>query len=349
MMTGMMRVAEMTGLEQMRFVEKPIPQPKDNEVQIQVEYVGICGSDLHYYEAGRIGDFIVEPPFVLGHEAAGTVTAVGKNVKNLVVGDRVSLEPNVTCGECEFCRNGKYNLCPDVQFFATPPVQGVFAEYVTHPAHLCFKLPDSVSSMEGALIEPLAVGFHAAARGHAHPGLTAMVFGSGCIGIAAMLALKAYGVSEVYISDVVDIRLKKAKELGATATCNSLKQNFEEFANQVTRGKGFDLLVETSGSEIAARQAINVAKKGADIVLVGYSPSGEMTLPIGKSLDKELTFSCVFRYRNVYPAAIQAVADGRIDAKNIPSHVFEFDDLEHALYEAIHNKATVVKGVVKVR
>lgn len=343
-----MKVAEMTALEQMRFVEKDVPVPKEDEALIKVEYVGICGSDLHYYEAGRIGGFVVEPPFVLGHEASGTVVAVGGAVQHLAVGDRVALEPNVTCGKCEFCRSGEYNLCPDVQFFATPPVQGVFAEYVVHPEHLCFKLPENVSSLEGALIEPLAVGFHAAARGGAHPGQTAMVFGSGCIGLVTMMALKAYGVTKVYVSDVVSSRLEKAKELGATGVCNSKTQDFAAFAEEVTGGKGFDLLVETAGSEITARQAIAAARKGAHIVLVGYSPSGEMTLPVGQCLDKELTLDGVFRYRHVYPAAIEAVSDGRVKLKNLPTHVFDFDDLPNALHEAVHNKEVVIKGVVKI-
>lgn len=348
-MSKMMKVAEMTGLEQMRFVEKPVPTPKDNEALIQVEYVGICGSDLHYYEHGRIGDFVVEPPFVLGHEAAGVVMAVGKDVKDLAVGDRVTLEPNVTCGECEFCRSGRYNLCPDVQFFATPPVDGVFSEYVTHPAHLCFKLPSNVSSKAGALIEPLAVGFHAAVRGGAHPGQAAMVFGSGCIGLCAMLALKAHGVSKVYVSDIVNARLAKAVELGATDVCNSMEEDFFAFADRVTDGKGFDLLIETAGSEITSRQAIQTAKKGSHIVLVGYSPTGEETLPIGQALDKELTFDAIFRYRHVYPVAIEAVSSGAVDIEKLPTHVFDFDDLENALHEAIYNKTNVVKAVVKIK
>lgn len=177
-MEGKMKVAVMEGIGKMGFTERPIPTPKDDEVLVKLEYVGICGSDLHYYEHGRIGDYIVEPPFVLGHEPGGTVVEVGKDVKHLKVGDRVALEPGKTCGHCEFCKTGKYNLCPDVIFFATPPVDGVFQEYVAHEADLCFKLPDNVDTMEGALIEPLAVGFHAAKQGGAAMGQTAVVTGS---------------------------------------------------------------------------------------------------------------------------------------------------------------------------
>ena len=160
-MKGTMKVAVMNGIGKMGYTTRPIPTPKEDEVLVKLEYVGICGSDMHYYETGAIGNYVVKPPFVLGHEPGGTVVEVGSAVKHLKVGDRVALEPGKTCGHCKFCREGKYNLCPDVVFFATPPVDGVFQEYVAHEANLCFKLPDNVSTMEGALIEPLAVGFHA--------------------------------------------------------------------------------------------------------------------------------------------------------------------------------------------
>ena len=157
-MEGTMKVAVMNGIGEMGYTERPIPAPKADEVLVKLEYVGICGSDMHYYETGRIGDYVVEPPFVLGHEPGGVVVEVGADVTHLKAGDRVALEPGKTCGKCKFCREGKYNLCPDVVFFATPPVDGVFQEYVAHEADLCFKLPDNVSTLEGALIEPLAVG-----------------------------------------------------------------------------------------------------------------------------------------------------------------------------------------------
>ena len=209
-MEGTMKTAVMTDIMQAEIQERPIPQPKDDEVLVKVEYVGICGSDLHYYESGRIGDFVVKPPFVLGHEAGGTVVEVGANVKNLKVGDRVAMEPGKTCGQCEFCKSGKYNLCEDVVFFATPPVDGVFQEYVAHEAGLCFKLPDNVSTLEGALIEPLAVGMHAARQGEAKLGQTAVVTGAGCIGLVTLLSLKAMGVTKVIVVDVMETRLQNA-------------------------------------------------------------------------------------------------------------------------------------------
>lgn len=236
-MDGMMKVAIMTDIGKMDYVERPIPVPKDDEVLVKLEYVGICGSDMHYYESGAIGDFVVKPPFVLGHEPGGVVVEVGKDVHTLKVGDRVALEPGKTCGHCEFCREGKYNLCPDVQFFATPPVDGVFQEYVAHEAGLCFKLPDNVSTMEGALIEPLAVGFHAANQGGAHIGQTAVVTGAGCIGLVSMMALKAEGVSHVYVVDIMQKRLDKALELGADGVINSKEEDPVQKILSLTGGR----------------------------------------------------------------------------------------------------------------
>lgn len=347
-MNGKMKVAVMNGIGKMGFEEREIPHPKEDEVLVKLEYVGICGSDLHYYETGAIGDYVVEPPFVLGHEPGGTVVEVGENVKHLQVGDRVALEPGKTCGYCEFCEQGKYNLCPDVVFFATPPVDGVFQEYVAHEADLCFKLPDNVSTLEGALIEPLAVGFHAAIQGDAHLGQKAVVMGAGCIGLVSMMALKARGVSEVYVVDIMEKRLEKALELGASGVINGAKENVMERVKELTGGNGTDLVIETAGTEITTRQAIQMAKKGSTIVLVGYSKSGEMTLPMSLALDKELTFKTVFRYRHIYPMAIDAVASGKVNLKGIVTDIFTLDEAQKAMDYSVNNKADIVKAVIKI-
>lgn len=347
-MEGKMKTAVMLGIGEMGFEERDIPQVKDDEVLVKLEYVGICGSDLHYYETGAIGDYVVEPPFVLGHEPGGTVVEVGKNVTHLKAGDRVALEPGKTCGHCEFCKTGRYNLCPDVVFFATPPVDGVFQEYVAHEADLCFKLPNNVSTLEGALIEPLAVGFHAAIQGDAHLGQKAVVMGAGCIGLVSMMALKARGVSEVYVVDIMEKRLKKALELGADGVINGVEENVEQKIRQITDGRGVDLVIETAGTEITTRQAISIAKKGSNIVLVGYSKSGEMTLPMSLVLDKELTFKTVFRYRHIYPMAIEAVAQGKVNLKGIVTDIFDLDDVQKAMDYSVNNKTDIVKAVIRV-
>jgi L-iditol 2-dehydrogenase len=347
-MNKTMQAAIMTGIGRIEWATWPIPAVADDEVLVKIEHVGVCGSDLHYYEHGRIGGYIVDPPFVLGHEAAGVVVETGRAVTHLRIGDRVALEPGKTCGTCAFCRSGRYNLCPDVIFFATPPVDGVFQEYVAHAAALCFPLPAAVDTLSGALIEPLAVGLHAARQGGAQMGQTAVVFGAGCIGLVTLLSLRAMGLGGVTVVDVLPNRLAKARELGAAATVDASGQDAAAVLRDLTGGCGFDLAIETSGSERAAAQAIQTAQKGATVVLVGYSRSGEMSLPMSQALDKELTFKTVFRYRHLYPEAIRAVADGLINLKQIVTHTFDFANIAEALDACVHNKAEIVKAVIRV-
>lgn len=347
-MGKMMKTAVMQGIGKMELIERPVPEPKADEVLVKIEYVGICGSDLHYYESGAIGDYIVKPPFVLGHEAGGTVVKVGEDVTHLKVGDKVALEPGKTCGKCEFCREGKYNLCKDVIFFATPPVDGVFQEYAAHEAALCFKIPDNMDTMEAALIEPLAVGFHAAKQGKAQLGQTAVVFGAGCIGLVSMMACMAMGVSKVYVVDIMQNRLDKAKELGASEVINGSECNAAEKIMELTGGRGADLAIETAGTEITVNQAIHAVRKGSNIVLVGYGKSGKMNLEMSLALDKEVTFKTVFRYRHIYPMAIEAVASGKVNLKGIVTNIFTLDDIQNAMDRSVEDKANIVKSVIKI-
>lgn len=347
-MNGMMKVAVMKGIGKMQLEKRPIPQIKAHEVLVKIEDVGICGSDIHYYENGRIGDYIVHPPFVLGHECAGTVVELGSAVSSLQKGDRVALEPGITCGTCEFCKSGHYNLCPEVKFFATPPVDGVFQEYVAHPSDMCFKLPDNVSSIAGALVEPLSVGFHAVNQGNAHFGQTAVVFGAGCIGLVTLLALKARGVAKIIVVDILAKRLEKAKELGAYAVVNGREQNVLEEVMKITHQAGADIAFETAGNEISTNQCIEVVKKGSTIVLVGYSQSGTIQVQMSLALDKELTFKTVFRYCNIYPMAIESIASGIVDIEKIVTNYFDLDDVQEAMDRSMNDKANIVKSVMRI-
>lgn len=343
-----MKTAVMKAIGKIELEEREIPQPKEGEVLIKIGYVGICGSDVHYFETGAIGDFVVNPPFVLGHEAAGTVVALGEGVDSLKIGDRVAMEPGKTCGHCEFCRTGRYNLCPDVQFFATPPYDGVFQEYVAYDASMCFRLPDNVSLMEGALIEPLAVGFHAANQGGAHIGQKAVVFGSGCIGLMCLMALKAEGVTEVYVVDVIDKRLEKAMELGAAGVINSSKEDAEERIMELAGGYGVDFAIDTAGADVTINQGIRMVKPGGTIVCVGYSRSGKVTLDMSVALNKEITFRTVFRYRHIYPMAIAAVSSGLINLRNVVTDTFTLDEIQEAMVKSVNDKVNIVKAVIEV-
>ncbi|MFW6036035.1 MAG: NAD(P)-dependent alcohol dehydrogenase [Halothermotrichaceae bacterium] len=341
-----MKAAVMKEPGKMSIVERNIPEIEDNEVLVKIEHVGLCGSDLHYYEHGRIGDFVVEDPIILGHETAGRVVKVGKNTENLKEGDLVALEPGIPCGTCEFCKTGRYNLCPDVEFLATPPYDGAFAEYLAYPENMCFKLPGGMDTVEGALIEPLAVGFHAANQADAQIGETAVVLGAGCIGLVTLMSLMARGVKEVYITDLIDLRLEKAEEIGAARTLNAKDVDVVEEVMKLTDNKGADIVIDTAGSKITAQQTVDLVKRGGKIVLVGMAADPVFDYDFGKLQAKEAQLNTVFRYRNIYASAVKAVGDGTIDVKQIVTDTFGFSEIKKAFDYNIENKADTVKIVI---
>lgn len=346
-MSEMMNVAVMTEAKKMEWVQREVPMPAEGELLIKLEYVGVCGSDLHFYENGRLGNWVPDGPLVLGHEPGGIVEEVGPGVTGFQKGDRVAIEPGVPCGTCEMCKKGLYNLCPDMSFMAIPKERdGVFSEYCVHPANMCYRLPDNVDTMEGALIEPLAVGFHAAEVAGAKIGQSAVVLGCGCIGLVTIMVLKARGVNEIYAVDVIDKRLDKAKEVGATRVFQAKEENIEEFV-KLLPGKGVDLVFETAGAEFTTRQSAKLIRNGGRVVLVGMCAEPEIVVDIGSLSAKEGDLKTIFRYRNLYPTAIKAVSEGIIPLKSIVSHVFDFKDVIEGVAYNVENKSDVIKAVIK--
>lgn len=342
------RAFYMTGLNKMEVREIDVPKVKDTEVLVKMEYVGICGSDVHYLEHGSIGDFVVDGDFILGHECAGTIVEVGSAVNTLEIGDRVALEPGSTCGQCEFCKSGKYNLCPDVEFLATPPYHGCLEDYISFPANMCFKLPDNITTKEGALVEPLAVGMHAAAQGNVKLGDSVVILGAGCIGLVTLLACKAYGATDITVVDIMEKRLDYAMKLGATRIINAKNEDAIDKMNEITNGVGTDIVIETAGSEITIKQTPYIVKRGGTIVLVGLAAQDNIEFNFAKIMNKEITIKSVFRYRNIYPMAINAIAKGIIDVSGIVTHEFDFEKAQEAFDFVINNKNDVVKAVIKI-
>lgn len=338
----------MTELKKMEIREQEMPQARAHEVVVKMEYVGICGSDVHYYENGRIGDFIVQGDFMLGHECAGTVVEVGSDVQHLQIGDRVVLEPGVTCGQCEYCKSGRYNLCPDVIFLATPPVQGCLTDYIAYPANMAFKLPEQVSTREGALVEPLAVGLHAAGQGQVKLGDKVIILGSGAIGLMTIQASKAFGATEIIAVDIFDKRLEYARKMGATQIIHAKQQDVVQTVMELTDGQGVDVVFETAGSEHTISQSPYLVKRGGVIVLVGLAAKEIIPFDFMQIMGKEASIQSVFRYRNLFPAAIAAIADGRIDVQEMITHEFEFVDSEAAFNFVIEHKQDVVKAMIKL-
>lgn len=328
----MQKGAFMRGIDKMVIKEIPVPEIGKMEVLVSLEYVGICGSDVHYFHNGCCGSYKVDlsEDYMLGHECAGTIVKVGEEVERLKVGDRVALEPGITCGECEQCKSGHYNLCPDVVFLATPPVQGCNEEYIAFPENMCFKLPDNVSTKEGALIEPLSVGFYASEQGGVKTGDTVVILGSGCIGLVTLLACKAHGAGKIIVADLVEARLQKAIELGAAEVINSGKEDALKKIEELTNGRGADVVFETAGSPVTIAQTPFIVRRGGTITLVGISAKEEITYNFAQIMDKEATIKSVFRYRNIYPKAIAAVSSGAINVKGIVTHEFDLEHIQDA-------------------
>ena len=336
--------------EAMKIVVKDdakIPEISDDQVLVKMEYCGVCGSDVHFYKDGRVGDVAAPPDFVLGHEVAGEVVKIGAAVKNLKVGDKVALEPGYACGKCEYCKTGRYNLCPNVIFFADPPVQGALKEYVAHPADMCFKLPENMSTEEGAVVEPLAVGLHATALGGVGLGSDVLILGGGCIGLVTLLSAKARGASRIVVVDLYEKRLNMAKEMGATEVINAQKENVAERVEELFDGKGVYFVFEKAGAIAKIQQTPYYVKKGGTIVLVGMAAESMANYNFSQAMVKEITIKTVFRYRNLYPTAIAAISSGSIDVKKIVTNRFTFDESDLAFSTVVHDAQNVIKAVIK--
>lgn len=347
-MEGKMKVCVLTGKQSLEWVERDIPQPAEGELQIKLEYVGICGSDLHFYKEGQLANWTLDGPLALGHEPGGVVTAIGEGVEGFEIGDKVSIEPAVPCGKCEDCRRGRYNLCKNIKMLAIPHERdGVNAEYCVHDASMCYKLPDNMTTLEGAMIEPLAVGMHGVSLSNAQVGQNAIVLGSGCIGLCTVMALKARGVNEIYVADIQDKRLEKALEVGATRVFNSRRESIEEFAKTLPGG-GADLVYECAGNRVTTLQTCKLIKRGGKVTLTGVSPEPILELDIATLNAMEGTIYSVYRYRNVWPEAIAAVSAGIIPVSSIVSHQYPFEECIEAIDHALNHQDEVIKGVIKM-
>ncbi len=318
-----------------------------HDVRIAIRTVGICGSDVHYYTHGAIGPFVVRAPMVLGHEAAGIVTEVGSAVTNLQEGDRVCMEPGIPDPNSRATQLGIYNLDPAVRFWATPPVHGVLRPTVVHPAAFTFKLPASVSLAEGAMVEPLAVGMHAANKARIKPGDVALVMGAGPIGMVTALAVLAGGCSRVIMTDVQQPKLDLAATLGPITPVNVAQEDLSEVVNKMTDGWGVDIVFECSGNERAAAGVFAQLCPGGTVVFVGI-PLAPIAYSVSDAQIKEARVEHVFRYAHVYPRAIALMGSGKIDLKPLITDTFDFAESVKAFDFAVAMPATSVKAQIEL-
>jgi D-xylulose reductase len=317
------------------------------DVRIALHTVGICGSDVHYYQHGAIGPFVVKAPMILGHEASGTVVEIGAQVEQLEVGDRVCMEPGIPDPNSKATRLGIYNLDPAVTFWATPPIHGVLRPTVVHPANFTFKLPDNVSFAEGAMVEPLAVGMHAANKAEIKPGDVAIVTGAGPIGLVTALAALAGGCSRIIVTDVQQPKLELAATLGPITAVNVAEQSLTEVAMELTDGWGVDIVFEASGNEKAAAGVFEPLCPGGRVVFVGM-PGQPIAYDVVAAQIKEARVEHIFRYAHVYPRALALMGSGKIDVKPLITDKFSFQDSIEAFDFACHMPPASVKAQIEL-
>lgn len=316
--------------------------PRD--VRIKLHTVGICGSDVHYYTHGGAGVFQVKAPMILGHEASGTVIETGSDVKTLKVGDRVCMEPGIPDPDSRATRLGLYNVDPAVRFWATPPVHGVLRPTVVHPETFTFKLPDNVSFAEAAMVEPLAVGVHAATKAQVKPGDIALIIGAGPIGLVTALSALAAGCAQVFVSDIDDTKLELAASLGAVTPINVSRQDLTAEILKATGGWGVEIIFECSGSARGAENIFDPLCPAGRIVFIG-SQMHDIAYNVGKAMVREARVEHVFRYAHVFPRCVAMLSSGAIDVKPLITRTFEFDDSVRAFEIA----ASAPKGEVKMQ
>ncbi|MGJ0184029.1 NAD(P)-dependent alcohol dehydrogenase [Corynebacterium glyciniphilum] len=313
--------AVLHGVRDLRVEYRPRPAPGPHDVLVEIAAVGICGSDVHYYEEGRIGPYVVESPMIIGHEASGTVVATGTEVDPGRVGELVALEPGVPCRHCEQCMAGRYNLCPDVRFFATPPVDGVIARYATIDADFAHPSPTELSAVQAAMAEPTSVGVWAARKTRISVTDRVLVTGAGPVGLLAAQVARAHGADRVVVSDLNEHRLAIARDLGLEAVS----------ADDLSTGTfEADVLLECSGAQPALTSGITATAPAARIALIGMG-ADDVSIPVPLVQGRELTISGVFRYAHCYPVALRMIASGAVRTDPLITHHFALDETEDAL------------------
>jgi L-iditol 2-dehydrogenase len=309
----------------LRIEDRPEPKPADHEVLVEIAAVGICGSDVHYYDHGRIGEYVVVQPMIVGHESAGVIVDVGAAVDRSRIGQLVALEPGVPCRTCTQCLAGRYNLCRDVRFFATPPIDGSISRLVTIDAAFAHPAPEGLSAEQAAMAEPVSVGVWAARKTSIGPGDRVLVTGAGPVGLYAAQVARGFGAADVTVTDVSDFRLSKATELGLSAVRAGDPINEQ-----------FDVLLECSGAQQALTTGMRTLAPAGRVALIGMG-SDIVSIDVPLVQSRELTICGVFRYANTYPLALQLIASGVVNVSDVISHRFSLAETEQALTLARHD------------
>lgn len=343
-----MRSLRLYGPRDFRLCEEPIPQPDLGEVQIQIKSVGVCASDLHYYRDGKIGSNRVTDPIVIGHEASGVITALGEEVTGVQVGDRVAIEPGKPCMECDYCRSGHYNVCPGIPFFGTPPTDGCLRDYITWPASLVIKVPNSLSYDEIAMVEPLAVGIYAVELAGQMSGSTVIILGAGAIGLSVLQAAKLAGAQQVIVSEPVEARRKMALKLGADEVIDASSFKVKQAVMQITGNRGGDIIFECAGQDNTVREASQIARILGKVVIVGIPDEDDYTFEASAARRKQLSAIFVRRSNLTTEKAIKWAADGKVDVESYVTHHFPLEETAEAMELAMSKQDGIIRAVIRV-
>lgn len=300
---------------------RPVPTPGPGDVLVEIAAVGVCGSDAHYYRHGRIGDHVVTAPMVLGHEASGRIVAVGQGISESRIGERVSIEPQRPDPNSAESRRGDYHLCPHMEFYATPPIDGALAQYATIGAAFAHPVPDSVTDVAAALFEPLSVGIASIRKSGVTVGGSVLIAGAGPIGLVCAQVARAHGATRIVVSDIDPARLDTATRFGATTTVGP---------DEVADLEPVDAFVDASGAPSAIIAGIGAVRPAGRVVLVGMGAS-DLTIPVSIVQNRELVLTGVFRYANTWPTATALVTAGLVDLDAMVTGRFALDEVADAL------------------
>lgn len=341
-----MMTSALTAVQELTLEDRDEPAVDTDAVLIDVNRVGICGSDLHYFQHGQNGDNVVDFPHILGHEAAGTVVETGSNVTDVTVGDRVAIDPGKPCGSCRYCREGDYHLCDEMEYLSSPPVDGALVERIAWPADLVYPLPSNVSLREGALCEPLSVAMHACRRAGIEEGDSVLITGAGPIGRLVAAVARDRGAGPILMTDIVPAKLEDASATVADIAVNVADADLDDVIDTEVDPRGVDVAIESSGADPAVGTAVEAVKRGGCVTFVGIPPTADVPLSVAETIDGEYDIRGSFRFKNTYPAAIKGIEAGRYDVDSIVSFEEPLTRAQEAFERA--QEPENVKGIVRI-
>lgn len=344
-----MKAVRLTGINQMQMFDVPSPKIKsDEDVLIKMTHVGVCGSDVHYYENGKIGNQIVTYPFTVGHEGAGIVVSTGTKVSKVKPGDRIAIDPAMPCGECDQCRSNRSHTCRKLRFLGCPgQAEGCLSEYIVMPENSCFPLPDEITQDEASLSEPLCVGYYAVKLSEMKPGAAVGILGAGPIGMSVLVSSFINKPGNVFVTDKLDYRLNIAKNNGAWWTGNP---NITDISAEVKKlqPEMLDVVFECCGQQEAIDQAINLLKPGGKLMIVGIPEVPRYSFSVDEMRHKEICIQNVRRQNGVVEECLKHIQSGRIKMNDWVTHRFPLEKTAQAFELVANYRDQVLKAMIEI-